>query len=57
MGGHLAGDRASEAVVRRLEQATESAFTTRRSIQRALLLATADIERAAGGTRSAPAPP
>ncbi|WIB76089.1 protein phosphatase 2C domain-containing protein [Curtobacterium sp. MCPF17_002] len=49
MGGHLAGDRASDAVVRRLEQATESAFTTRQSIQRALLLATADIERAAGG--------
>ncbi|TCL84215.1 protein phosphatase [Curtobacterium sp. PhB142] len=49
MGGHLAGDRASDAVVRRLEQVTQESFTTRQGIQRALLLATADIERAAGG--------
>jgi PPM family protein phosphatase len=49
MGGHLAGDRASDAVVRRLEQVSGSDFTTRQAIQRALLLATADIERAAGG--------
>lgn len=49
MGGHLAGDRASDAVVRRLEQVTAEPFTTRQGIQRALLLATADIERAAGG--------
>jgi serine/threonine protein phosphatase PrpC len=49
MGGHLAGDRASDAVVRRLADSTEEPFATRQTIQRALLLATADIERAAGG--------
>ncbi|KTR51700.1 PP2C family protein-serine/threonine phosphatase [Curtobacterium oceanosedimentum] len=49
MGGHLAGDRASDAVVSRLDQVATGDFTSRRDIQRALLLATADIERAAGG--------
>ncbi|MGN7189749.1 MULTISPECIES: PP2C family serine/threonine-protein phosphatase [unclassified Curtobacterium] len=49
MGGHLAGDRASDAVVRRLEQSVDGAFSSRKQIQQALLLATADIERAAGG--------
>lgn len=49
MGGHLAGDRASDAVVRRLSQSGEGPFASRQAIQRALLLATADIERAAGG--------
>ncbi|MBE7161986.1 MAG: serine/threonine-protein phosphatase [Williamsia herbipolensis] len=49
MGGHLAGDRASDAVVRRLQAATAEPFGSRDEIQRALLLATADIERVAGG--------
>jgi protein phosphatase len=49
MGGHLAGDRASDAVVRRLGQSVEGPFASRQAIQRALLLATADIERVAGG--------
>lgn len=49
MGGHLAGDRASDAVVRRLGDSTTEPFASRQTIQRALLLATADIERAAGG--------
>lgn len=49
MGGHLAGDRASDAVVRRLADSTREPFASRQTIQRALLLATADIERAAGG--------
>ncbi len=49
MGGHLAGDRASDAVVRRLGDVTRDAFSSRQAIQHALLLATADIERAAGG--------
>ncbi len=35
--------------MRRLEESTSGPFTTRQQIQRALLLATADIERAAGG--------
>jgi protein phosphatase len=49
MGGHLAGDRASDAVVRRLGAVTTDPFSSRQAIQHALLLATADIERAAGG--------
>lgn len=49
MGGHLAGDRASDAVVRRLQAAARSPFGSREEITRALLFATADIERAAGG--------
>jgi len=49
MGGHLAGDRASDAVVRRLGDSVTGPFGSRETIQHALLLATADIERAAGG--------
>lgn len=49
MGGHLAGDRASDAVVRRLEVARNGGVASREAIERALVLATADIERAAGG--------
>jgi protein phosphatase len=49
MGGHLAGDRASDAVVRRHEAARSSGFASRDGIERALILATGDIERAAGG--------
>jgi PPM family protein phosphatase len=49
MGGHLAGDRASDAVVRRLEAARANGFADRNSIERALSLATGDIERVAGG--------
>jgi PPM family protein phosphatase len=48
MGGHLAGDRASDAVVRRLE-AVGDGPASRDGIMGALELATADIERAAGG--------
>ncbi|KQO64694.1 PP2C family protein-serine/threonine phosphatase [Curtobacterium sp. Leaf261] len=49
MGGHLAGDRASDAVVQRLGQATRGSFGSRGEIEAALALATVDIERAAGG--------
>lgn len=49
MGGHLAGDRASDAVVRRLGSASRGAFGSREDIEAALAVATVDIERAAGG--------
>ncbi len=49
MGGHLAGDRASDAVVRRLEVARSGGVASRERIEHALELATGDIERAAGG--------
>jgi len=49
MGGHLAGDRASDAVVRRLGDAVLGTFASREEIQAALVRATADIEKAAGG--------
>ncbi|PZE28856.1 MULTISPECIES: PP2C family serine/threonine-protein phosphatase [unclassified Curtobacterium] len=48
MGGHLAGDRASDAVVRRLG-ALRDVFASEDAIQAALVRATSDIERAAGG--------
>jgi serine/threonine protein phosphatase PrpC len=48
MGGHLAGDRASDAVVRRLA-ALQDRFATADAIQGALVLATSDIERVADG--------
>jgi protein phosphatase len=49
MGGHLAGDRASDAVVRRLGDVAKGPFVSQTDIERALVIATADIERAAGG--------
>ncbi|MFZ7088600.1 PP2C family protein-serine/threonine phosphatase [Curtobacterium sp. RRHDQ10] len=49
MGGHLAGDRASDAVVRRLGSVSRGPFGSREDIEAALAVATVDIERAAGG--------
>lgn len=50
MGGHSAGDVASDAVVRRLDEAAEGEFFDTDSLEEALRLATDDIEIAAVGT-------
>ncbi|GAA4665906.1 PP2C family protein-serine/threonine phosphatase [Frondihabitans cladoniiphilus] len=50
MGGHSAGDVASDAVVRRLEEAATGAFFDTDALEDALRLATDDIEIAAIGT-------
>jgi serine/threonine protein phosphatase PrpC len=50
MGGHSAGDVASDAVVRRLDAAADSEFFDTDSLEDALRLATDDIEIAAIGT-------
>jgi PPM family protein phosphatase len=50
MGGHSAGDVASDAVVRRLDEAATGPFLDAESLEQALQLATDDIEIAAIGT-------
>ena len=50
MGGHLAGDRASAAVVTRLAEARTSDFIEPESIERALEKATADIDVISDGS-------
>jgi serine/threonine protein phosphatase PrpC len=50
MGGHLAGDRASAAVVNRLSEALTSDFLDPEAIERALELATDDIEIVSNGS-------
>ncbi|AMM21147.1 protein phosphatase [Frondihabitans sp. PAMC 28766] len=50
MGGHSAGDVASDAVVRRLDEAAEDEFFDTDALEEALRLATDDIEIAAVGT-------
>ncbi|MCU1528486.1 MAG: protein phosphatase [Frondihabitans sp.] len=50
MGGHSAGDVASDAVVRRLDDAAKDDFFDTDSLEHALRLATDDIEIAAIGT-------
>jgi protein phosphatase len=50
MGGHLAGDRASAAVVSRLAEARESDFLPPEAIERALEKATDDIEIISDGS-------
>ena len=48
MGGHLAGDRASAAVVNRLSDSAQNGFATTEDIERALFEATYDIGIVAG---------
>ncbi|RKR73811.1 PP2C family protein-serine/threonine phosphatase [Frondihabitans australicus] len=50
MGGHSAGDVASDAVVRRLDESATGDFFDTESLEEALRLATDDIEVAAVGT-------
>jgi serine/threonine protein phosphatase PrpC len=50
MGGHSAGDVASDAVVRRLDEAATGPFFDAEALEQALQLATDDIEIAAIGT-------
>jgi serine/threonine protein phosphatase PrpC len=50
MGGHLAGDRASAAVVSRLADARDADFLAPESVERALELATDDIEIISDGS-------
>lgn len=50
MGGHSAGDVASDAVVRRLDEAATGPFLDAEALEQALQLATDDIEIAAIGT-------
>ena len=48
MGGHLSGDLASAAVVRRLDEGVATAFVDPPRIEKALEVASADIDRIAG---------
>ena len=50
MGGHLAGDRASDAVVTRLAELLENDFVQTSQIERALDRATQDIESVSNGS-------
>lgn len=50
MGGHSAGDVASDAVVRRIDEAADTPFFDTVALEEALRLATDDIEIAAIGT-------